>query len=273
MFLRRLWKNRMGMIGLAVIVANIMIAILAPYIATHDPLKIDVLHQAEKPSAEFVFGTDEFGRDIFSRVIYGTRVALYISSLAVLMAMTLGVITGALAGYYGGWRDNVIMRLMDAVLAFPAILLAIGIMAVLGSNLYTVVIALGVVYVPRFARLVRASVLSLKEKEFVEASRALGNSDLAIIFRQILPNCLAPLIVQTTAFLAYAILVEAILSFLGLGVPPPSPSWGNILSEARDFMLDNPWMTMFPGLAITILVLGFNLLGDALRDVLDPRLK
>ena len=261
------------MIGLVVIMANIIIAILAPYIATHDPLKLNILHMAETPSAEFVFGTDEFGRDVFSRVVYGTRIALFISSLSVLLAAFLGIGIGAVSGYYGGWRDNVLMRLMDAILAFPIILLAIGIMAVLGPNPYNVVIALAIVYVPRIARLVRASVLSLKEKEFVEASRALGGSDMAIILRQILPNCLAPIIVQTTAFLATAILVEAILSFLGLGVPPPSPSWGNILSEARDFMLDNPWMTMFPGLAITILVLGFNLLGDALRDVLDPRLK
>jgi peptide/nickel transport system permease protein len=162
---------------------------------------------------------------------------------------------------------------MDAVMGFPAILLAIAIMAVRGGNLYNVVIALGFVYIPRFARIVRGSVLSLKEKEFVEASLAMGNSDLFIIFRHILPNCMAPLIVQGTISLAYAILAEAALSFLGLGAPPPAPSWGNILSDARNFMLDAPWMTVFPGIAITLAVLGYNLFGDALRDVLDPRLK
>jgi peptide/nickel transport system permease protein len=169
--------------------------------------------------------------------------------------------------------DNIAMRLMDALMSFPAILLAIGVVAMLGPNLYNVVLALGIVYTPRFARIVRGSVLSLREKEFVEASLAMGNSDLVIIFRHILPNCMAPLIVQITSSLAYAILAESSLSFLGLGAPPPAPSWGNILSDARNFMLDNPWMTVFPGVAITLAILGFNLLGDALRDVLDPRLK
>ncbi len=273
MFWTRFYENRMGLIGSAIILVNLLICLLAPYIATHDPYKIDVLHQTERPSAEFWFGTDEFGRDIFSRVIYGGRISIYISFLTVLVASVLGVITGVIAGYYGGWLDNILMRCMDALMSFPAILLAIGIMGVLGANVYNVVIALGVVYMPRFARLLRASALPLKEKEFVEASRALGSSDFTIIIRHILPNSMAPLIVQATAFLAYAVLAEAVLSFLGLGTPPPTPSWGCILSEARDFMLENPYMTMFPGLAITILVLGLNLFGDALRDILDPRLK
>jgi len=169
--------------------------------------------------------------------------------------------------------DNVIMRFMDAIMAFPAILLAIGIMAVLGPHMINVVLALGFVYIPRFARIVRGSVLSLKEKEFVEASRAMGNSDWVIIMRHILPNCMAPLIVQATVSLAYAILAEATLSFLGLGAPPPAPSWGNILSDARNFMLDSPWMTVFPGVAVTLAVVGFNMFGDGLRDVLDPRMK
>ena len=180
---------------------------------------------------------------------------------------------GAVAGYYGGWIDNLFMRIMDAIMSFPAILLAIGIMAVLGGQIFNVVLALGFAYTPRFARIVRGSVLSLKEKEFIEASLAMGNSDLTIIFRHILPNSLAPLIVMATACLAYAILAESALSFLGLGAPPPAPSWGNILSDARNFMLDNPGMTVYPGIAITLSVLGFNLLGDSLRDVLDPRLK
>lgn len=273
MFWNRLLTNRMGMIGLAIITANIVLAATAPWIATHDPLKIHILHQAETPSGEFYFGTDEYGRDIFSRVIYGTRISLYICFLSVLVATFCGVIIGAVSGYYGGWLDNVVMRIMDAIMSFPAILMAIGIMAILGPRLFNVVFALGFVYVPRFARIVRASVLSLKEKEFVEASLAMGTSDRVIIFYHILPNCMAPLIVQATASLAYAILAESGLSFLGLGAPPPAPSWGNILSDARNFMLDNAWMTVFPGLSITFAVLGFNLFGDALRDLLDPRLK
>jgi peptide/nickel transport system permease protein len=271
------WKgilsHRIGMVGLVVILITILAAILAPWIATHDPLKIDIINREAPPSHDFLFGTDDYGRDIFSRVIYGARISLFISILSVLTATIFGVIIGAIAGYYGGWTDNVIMRLMDAIMAFPAILLAIGIMAVLGSSIYNVVIALGFVYIPRFARIVRGSVLSLKEKEFVEASLAMGKSDMEIIFSHILPNCTAPLIVQVTASLAYAILAESMLSFLGLGAPPPSPSWGNILSDARNFMLNAPWMTVFPGVAITLAVFGFNLLGDALRDVLDPRLK
>jgi peptide/nickel transport system permease protein len=270
---KRFTEHKLGLIGLIVIVLNLAVALAAPILATHDPLKIDVIHQAERPSADHWFGTDEFGRDIYSRVIYGTRISLYISLLSVVTATLLGVFIGAVSGYYSGFVDNLIMRFMDAVMAFPAILLAIAIMAVLGGNKYNVVVALGIVYVPRFARIVRSSVLSLRTKEFVEASLALGHGDLHIIWRHILPNATAPLIIQATASLAYAILAESMLSFLGLGTPPPSPSWGNILGEARNFMLDNPWMTVFPGLAITLAVLGFNLLGDALRDVLDPRLK
>jgi peptide/nickel transport system permease protein len=273
MAIKRLLINKMGLIGALIILAIVLTAIFAPLIATHEPLKIDMLHQVELPSDQFWFGTDEYGRDIYSRVIYGSRITLYISILSVAVATLFGVLIGAVSGYFGGWIDTIVMRLMDAVMSFPAILLAIGIMAVLGGNLNNVVIALGFVYIPRFARIVRGSVLSLKGKEFVEAALATGKGDFYIIFRHILPNCMAPLIVQITASLAYAILAESALSFLGLGAPPPAPSWGNILSDARNFMLDNVWMTVFPGIAITLTVLGFNLLGDALRDVLDPRLR
>ncbi len=271
--IRRFLSNKIGMIGLAVIVLNLLVAILAPLFATHDPLAINIDLMAALPSGDHWFGTDEYGRDIYSRVIHGSRISLYISLLSVIFATLAGGVIGAVAGYFSGLVDNLIMRIMDALMAFPAILLAIGILAALGPNLYNVVAALGIVYTPRFARLVRGSVLSLREKEYVEASRALGHGDLFIIFRHILPNCTAPIIVQATASLAYAILAESALSFLGLGAPPPAPSWGNILSEARNFMMDNPMMTVFPGLAITLAVLGFNLFGDALRDVLDPRLK
>jgi peptide/nickel transport system permease protein len=229
------------MIGFAVILFNVLLAFGAPLIATQDPLKIDTKNIASPPSQINFFGTDGMGRDIFSRV--------------------------------GRWVDMIIMRLMDAVMSFPAILLAIGFIAVRGGSLYNVVIALSVVYTPVFYRISRGSILSLKEKAFVEAARAAGNSSSIIIARHILPNCMAPIIVQITVSLAYAIIAEASLSFLGLGAPPPAPSWGNILSDARDFMMDAPWMTVFPGIAITLSVVGFNMFGDALRDILDPRLK
>jgi peptide/nickel transport system permease protein len=273
MFWKRMLAHRMGMIGMVILLANILLAIFAPWIANHDPVRVDIPHRVSPPSKIFFFGTDDYGRDIFSRVVYGARISLYISFLSVLVAVFFGVIFGAVAGYYGGMTDNLIMRFMDAVMSFPAILLAVGIMAVMGGNLYNVVLALSFVYIPRFARVVHGSILSIKQKEFVEASLAMGNSDLVIIFRDILPNCMAPLIVQATVNLSYAILAEASLSFLGLGAPPPAPSWGNILSDARNFMLDAPWMTLFPGFAITLAILGFNLFGDALRDVLDPRMK
>lgn len=272
-FLKRLWKKPSGFVGFVILLSVLLLAIVAPWVATHDPLKIDIDHRLAPPSRNFFFGTDEYGRDIFSRVVYGSRISYYISFGSVLIATICGVILGAVAGYQGKWMDNIIMRLMDAIISFPSILLAIGIMAVRGGNIYNIMIALGITYTPRIARLVRGSVLSLKEKEFVIGSIAMGNSDLTIIVRHILPNCMAPLIVTTTVNLAFSILAEASLSFLGLGAPPPAPSWGNILSDARNFMLDNPWMTLFPGIAITITVLGFNLFGDALRDLLDPRMK
>ncbi len=269
-----LLTNRIGLIGLAVILANLVVAVLAPWIAPYDPLQIvDMGQRLSPPSSRFLLGADEFGRDILSRIIYGTQFSLYISVLSILIALVFGVIFGVIAGFYGKWTDQIVMRLMDAVMSLPGILLCIGMMAVLGPSLYNVVLSLGIVFIPRFARIVRGSVLSLREKEFVEASVAMGNSDFVILARHILPNCLAPLIVTATTSLAYVILAEAALSFLGLGTPPPAPSWGNILSEARDFMLENPWMAFFPGVAISILVLGFNLFGDALRDLLDPRLK
>ena len=270
---KRFLEHRIGMIGLAVILFNLLLAFAAPLIATQDPLKIDTKNIASPPSKSNFFGTDGLGRDIFSRVIYGSRISLIVSLLSVLAAMVPGVILGSMAGFFGRWVDIIIMRFMDALMSFPAILLAIGIIAVRGGSLYNVVIALSVVYTPVFYRITRGSVLSLKEKAFVEAAMASGNSSSIIIARHILPNCMAPIIVQITVSLAYAIIAEASLSFLGLGAPPPAPSWGNILSDARDFMMDAPWMTVFPGIAITLSVVGFNMFGDALRDVLDPRLK
>ena len=228
-----LLANRMGMIGLAVILANVVVAVLAPWIAPHDPLQmVDMGQRLAPPSRQFLLGADEFGRDILSRIIYGTQYSLYISVLSILIALVFGVIFGVIAGYYGKWADQIIMRFMDAIMSLPGILLCIGMMAVLGPSLYNVVVALGIVFIPRFARIVRGSVLSLREKEFVEASVAMGNSDLVILSRHILPNCMAPLIVTATTSLAYVILAEAALSFLGLGTPPPAPSWGNMLSRS-----------------------------------------
>ncbi len=273
MFWKRFLRHRIGMIGLGIILFNMLVALMAPWLATHSPLQIDIINRALPPSANFLFGTDDFGRDIFSRVVYGTRISLYICALSVLFASILGVIIGATAGYYEGWIDNVIMRCMDAVMSFPAILLAIGIMAVRGGNINNVVIALGFVYTPRFARLVRGSVLSLKKKEFVEAAVAGGNGDLVIIFRHILPNCMAPMIVLGTLRIGTAIITAAGLSFLGFGVPPPHATWGNILSNGKNFIFDAPWLTFIPGFAILIVVLSFNLFGEGLRDVLNPKLR
>ncbi len=273
MIIRRFLKHRIGTIGLSIVLMIMFVAFTAPYFATHDPLKIDTRNMASPPSKNYFFGTDGLGRDIFSRVLFGARISLIVSFLSVLIASVLGVSIGAVSGYYGKWVDIIVMRIMDALMSFPAILLAIGIIAVRGPSLYNVIVAMGVVYTPRFARIIRGSVISLKEKEFVEAAIAMGNSGPEIIIRQILPNCMAPLIVQITVSLAYAIIAEAALSFLGLGAPPPAPSWGNILSDARNFMMEAPWMTVFPGIAITLSVMGFNMAGDALRDVLDPRLK
>ena len=265
-------KNKLFIFGLMILIMFSLLAVFAQFIAPYDPSEI-MVNEIQGPSLRHWFGTDDLGRDILSRILYGGRVSLSVAVVAVAVALTLGILVGAIAGYYGAWVDNVIMRCMDALMSFPAILLAIVIMAILGGHMLNVAAALGVVYIPRFARVVRGSVLSLKEKEFIEASRAMGNTDTEIIFQHILPNCMAPLIVQATVSLAYAILAEASLSFLGLGAPPPAPSWGNMLSDARNFMVDAPWMTIFPGVAITIAVVGFNLFGDGLRDVLDPRMK
>jgi peptide/nickel transport system permease protein len=273
MFWQRMLSHKVGMIGLVLIVAILIIALLAPWIATHDPLKVDVANREAQPSAEYLFGTDDFGRDIFSRVIYGTRISLYISCLSVLLATIFGVIIGGISGYYSGITDNLIMRFMDAVMAFPAILLAIGIMAVLGPQMINVVLALGFVYIPRFARIMRGSVLSLKEQEFVQAVRSIGGTHLRILTFHIFPNTIPPIIVYATLGMGTAVLQAAALGFLGLGAQPPTPEWGAMLSEGRQYIQMAPHVAAFPGLAIFTLVLGFNLFGDGLRDVLDPSLR
>lgn len=272
-WVRRFVRNRVAPIGLVIIAGSILVALLAPVIVPHDIRRMSPQSALAPPSGTYLFGTDEFGRDVFSRVVMGSRISLVVAFLSVLTALALGTTVGLAAGYYGGWWDGVSMRAMDIIFAFPAILLAIAIMAVLGTSLFNLVIAIGIVYTPQFARVARAAALGVRSLEFVDAARALGLDNLRIVRRHIIPNVLAPVIVQISLSLSLAILSESALSFLGLGTQPPTPSWGNMLSEGRQFLELAPWNAVFPGVAIMIVVLGFNLLGDGLRDLLDPRLR
>jgi peptide/nickel transport system permease protein len=270
---RRFVRNRVAPIGLVIILGSIVVALLAPAITPYDMRKMTPQDALHPPGGGYLFGTDEFGRDVFSRVLMGSRVSLVVAFLSVLTALLLGTTLGLTAGFYGGWWDSVSMRAMDIIFAFPAILLAIAIMAVLGTSLLNLVIAIGIVYTPQFARVSRAAALTVRGLEFVDAARALGLSTSRLIWRHIIPNVLAPVTVQVSLSLSLAILSESSLSFLGLGTQPPTPSWGNMLSEGRQFLEIAPWNAVFPGLAIMVVVLGFNLLGDGLRDMLDPRLR
>jgi peptide/nickel transport system permease protein len=271
--LRRLLRHRLGMFGASIVVLLILTAIFGPYIAPYDPNAIDFSVRFAGPSLAHPLGADDFGRDTLSRIIYGAQVSLQVGIIAVSIAATAGTLLGLVAGYANRIIDEVIMRAMDILFAFPAILLAIAILAALGRGVTNAMIAIGVVYIPIFARIARAAVLSVREEEFVEAARAVGARDTRILFRHIFPNSLAPLIVETTLSLAFAILAEAALSFFGLGTQPPDPSWGRMLSEGRAYFRQSAWMGIFPGLAIMFTVMGFNFLGDGLRDSLDPRLK
>ena len=272
---RRLRKNKMAMLGLVILVMLALTAIFADVIADYDTKVIaqDIKNRLQGPSMEHWCGTDEFGRDIFARLVHGSRVSLVVGLISVSISLLMGGALGAIAGYYGGRVDNVIMRIMDIFLAVPSILLAMTIVAALGISLINVMLAIGVSGIPGYARIVRASVMSIKDQEFVEASRAIGAKSPTTIFREILPNCLAPIIVQATLSVAGAILSTASLSFIGLGVQPPSPEWGAMLSGGRNYLRDALHLTLFPGLAIVITILALNLLGDGLRDALDPRLK
>lgn len=266
-------RSKLAVAGLVIVLGLVVLAIFGPSLAPYKPDKINVRHRTEAPSSAHWFGTDDRGRDVLSRVLYGARVSLKVGVIAVGISATIGTLLGAISGYFRGWIDEIIMRLTDIMFAFPAILLAIAIMAMLGPSASNAMIAIGVVYTPIFARITRGSVLAIREEVFVEAARASGAGAPRIIWRHIMPNVLAPIIVETTLSLAFAILAEAALSFLGLGTPPPAPSWGRMLSEGRAFMEDGPWMGFFPGMAIVLSVMGFNFLGDGLRDALDPRLK
>lgn len=264
--------NPIGTIGLAVLLIVVLLAIFAQQVAPFDPA-VQPAERLTAPNSTYLFGTDEFGRDVFSRVIWGTRISLYVGMIAVAIALVIGVTLGLVSGFYGGWRDSLIMRLVDILFAFPTIVLAIAITGILGPSLTNATIAIGFVYAPVFARVTRGPVLSVVNDEYVQAARTVGASDRRIVLRHVLPNITAPLIVQTTLALSTAILAEAALSFLGLGTQPPTPSWGTMLGTGRKFLELSPWASIFPGLAIMVTVLAFNLLGDGLRDVLDPRLR
>lgn len=270
---KRLMKNKLAIVGMVIILIIIISAIFAPYIAPYDPTKQNILARYKAPSAKYLLGTDELGRDILSRLIYGARYSLLIGVITISLALIFGLLLGVIAGYYGGLADLIIMRFIDIMLAFPYILLAIVIVAILGPALQNAMIAISIVNIPRFARIIRSSVLLIKESEYVQGAKAIGATDLRIILKHILPNSMAPIIVQSTLSIASAILSAAGLSFLGLGAQPPTPEWGAMLSDARSALQLAPWVVTFPGLAIMLNVLGFNLLGDGLRDALDPKLK
>jgi peptide/nickel transport system permease protein len=272
-FARRLLTNRAAAVGLAIVALYMLLAITADWLPLRNPLQIVGANRMAGPGWSMPFGADSFGRDLLSRVVFGARLSLQVSAVAVAIALVAGTALGLVAGYGGGWIDQVLMRAMDVLFAFPAVLLALGVVAALGPNPTNVIIAIALVYSPIFARVVRGPVLAIKEREYVEAARALGAGAPRIITRHVLPNVASVLIVQTSIALSWAVLTEASLSFLGLSAQPPAPSWGVMLNEGRQNLELAPHLAIFPGLAIMLAVLGFNLLGDGLRDVLDPRLR
>lgn len=272
---REMWdalrENTAAVVGLFIIVFLIIVAILGPLLMPYDPNFSDMTKSFFHPNAQHWFGTDQLGRDIFSRIIAGTRISLTVGLSAVAIALTTGVILGSVAGYFGGWLDTIIMRIMDMMLSIPSILLAIAFMAALGKGIDKAVIAIGLVSIPEYARIVRGSILSVKENDYVQAARVIGNKDSRIIFKHILPNVLSSIVVRATLGISSAVLDTSALGFLGLGVQPPAAEWGDMLGRARGFIFTAPYTLIFPGIAITITVLAFNLLGDGLRDALDPK--
>jgi peptide/nickel transport system permease protein len=272
LFLRRLFRNKFSSAGLIITLAAMATALLAPLLAPHSPVEMSPL-AISPPSSEFLLGTDYLGRCLLSRIIYGARVSLGVATSSVLMALTLGIILGLMAGYYEGALGGAIMRGMDIILSFPLVILALGIIAMLGPSMANLIITIGVVYTPTFARLVNGSVLSVKRNEYVVAAQALGSRDVRILALHILPNIVAPILVQTSLTFSTAILVESALSFLGMGTQPPTPSWGGMISESRMMMELAPWTVIYPGIVLSVTVIGLNLLGDGLRDAFDQFLK
>lgn len=270
---RRLTRNRSALLGGAVLLAIVVVALAAPLISPYDPIRTNQRLSLTPPSADHLMGTDRFGRDILSRVIWAGQTSLPIGLVSVLIGVLFGVSLGLLAGYYGGWVDAVSMRFVDLLLAFPGILLALAIIAVLGASLSNLMIAVGIASIPDYVRITRGAVLSVKQREFVLAARVIGARGPGIMLRHILPNVVAPIIVLATLGTAAAIITGSALSFLGLGIKPPTPEWGNMLAEGREFLQRAPWVAFFPGAAIMLTVLSINLLGDGLRDTLDPRMR
>jgi len=271
--LRGICKSRLALFGLLITGLLIFVAILAPLIAPYSPTKMSLRERLSPPSASHLFGTDDAGRDILSRVIYGSRITLRICIIVVGLTLGIGTLLGILSGYIGGWVDELIMRLNDVFLAFPALILAMAIAAALGPSLENAIIAMVVIWWPRYARVSRGQVLAIREIDYVTAARALGTSSSRIMIRHILPNCISPIVVQATLDLGEVVLTAATLSFIGFGAQPPVPEWGAMISVGRNFIRDYWWYPTFPGLAILVTVMGFNLLGDAVRDILDPRLR
>lgn len=272
MYLQRFRRNPMCVVGLFLLVVLLFIAIFGPYIAPNDPIQVNTPDRFQAPGRDYWFGTDEFGRDIFSRILYGGRIAVQIGLVSVTVAFLGGIVLGLVSGYYGGLVDTILSRLLEIWLSFPDILFVIAVVAILGPSLNTVILALGFLSIPAYARIVRGSVLSARGELYVEAARSVGVNSSRIMLRHILPNVVAPLIILSSLRFGGALLTGAGLSFIGLGAQPPSPEWGAILSTGRMYMYQAPWITVFPGLAIAVFVLGVNMLGDGLRDVLDPRL-
>ena len=269
---KQVMRRPLAVLGLVIVVLMLLVAIFAPQLAPYDPTKPDFMAILQAPSSQYLLGTDEVGRDLLSRLIYGARASIQAGLLAVLIAVAIGVPTGLLSGYMRGWIDQlVIMRIADAMIAFPTLVLALALAAALGGNLTTAMLAIGIGSAPAFIRLARAQALGLREQEFVEAARALGNGSVKVMMKHVFPNMIGPLLVQTSIAIAAAILAETALSFLGLGVQPPTPSWGSILRIGTGYMQQAPWLSLYPGMSIFVTVLGINLLGDGLRDVLDPR--
>lgn len=271
----RLRKNKLAMLGLAILVVMVALAVCADWIADYDT-NVTGMNMAERlqtPSAKHWFGTDSYGRDVFARIIHGSRLSLSLSIFAMLAAVAIGSIIGAIAGYYGGRVDDVLMRLMDILLAIPPMLMSISIVAALGHSMVNLMIALSLAYIPVFARVIRSSILTVKGQEFIEAAKACGTSNARIILRHIIPNAIGPIIVQATLAMGSTILIISSLSFMGMGIQPPQPEWGTMLYEGRDLIRTSPYLVVFPGIAIALAVLSLNLLGDGLRDALDPRMK
>ncbi len=268
-----LWRNSLAKTGLVVIAIYLIVAFLGPFFVPFDPLEPDLPNTLKAPSFEHFFGTDEFGRDIFSRIIMGARISLFVGVATVVISFVLGTLLGAAAGYCGGKTDSIIMRIMDIKLSFPDILLAIVVVTILGPGLQNVVLAVGVQSTPMFARMIRSTVLSVKESDYVLAARGLGANNMRILFKHVLPNCMAPMIVLGTLRIGTAIITASGLSFLGLGAQPPIPEWGAMLASGRNYLRAASWVSTIPGLAIMAVVFGFNVLGDGLRDAMDPRMK